>query len=230
MTDTYGLIFDVDGVIADTEAVNRVVSIRVFADLFGIRGVRAEDFEAGLGRGAEEYIKAAAAVHGTNLSPAQVAEATRLRQRYFLESLRENPIPAYPGVLKLVHAALGDKAFRTAIATSGTREKSQAVLDSVRFPCDRMVYVTGSDAKNKKPHPELYVTAATRLGIPPDRCAVIEDAPSGIQAAHAAGCRCIAVTNTASREKLSEADLIVDSLENVTLGMISRLVTATGSG
>jgi beta-phosphoglucomutase-like phosphatase (HAD superfamily) len=116
MTDTYGLIFDVNGVITDTEAVNRVVSIRVFADLFGIRGVQAEDFEAGLGRGAEEYIKAAAAVRETNLSPAQVAEATRLRQRYFLQSLRENPIPPFPGMLKLVRAALEDKAFRTAIA------------------------------------------------------------------------------------------------------------------
>ena len=58
----YGLIFDVDGVIADTEAVNARASIKVFADLFGVEGVVREDYEAGLGRGAEEYVKAGARV------------------------------------------------------------------------------------------------------------------------------------------------------------------------
>jgi len=59
----YGLIFDVDGVITDTEPVNAQASIEVFADLFGVEGVQRSDFEAGLGRGAEEYVKAAARVH-----------------------------------------------------------------------------------------------------------------------------------------------------------------------
>jgi beta-phosphoglucomutase-like phosphatase (HAD superfamily) len=60
----HGLIFDIDGVIADTETVNAKVSIKVFADLFGVAGVVRKDFEAGLGRGAEEYVTAAARVHG----------------------------------------------------------------------------------------------------------------------------------------------------------------------
>lgn len=224
MENGYGVMIDVDGVIADTEAVNRAVSIRVFADLFGIKGVRPEDFEAGLGRGAEEYVKAAAAVHGRKLSAAQVAEATSLRQRYFIDSLRRKPLAPYPGVLELMQAVLADNSFRAAIATSGTREKSQAVLDSARVPYDKMVYVSGSDVKNKKPHPGLFATAAARLSIPPNRCAVIEDAPNGIRAAHAAGCRCIAVTNTTTRQKLAEADLIVDSLESISLERIISLL------
>ncbi|MGB2807101.1 MAG: hypothetical protein WBC22_05150, partial [Sedimentisphaerales bacterium] len=64
MMKLYGLIFDVDGVIADTEAVNARASIKVFEDLFGIKGVKRQDFEAGLGRGAAEYVKAAAGIHG----------------------------------------------------------------------------------------------------------------------------------------------------------------------
>ncbi|MHC4497048.1 MAG: HAD family hydrolase, partial [Planctomycetota bacterium] len=83
MNKLYGLIFDVDGVIADTEAVNAKVSIKVFADLFGVEGVVREDFEAGLGRGAEEYVKAAARIHGMELTDEQVRQATRLRQEYF---------------------------------------------------------------------------------------------------------------------------------------------------
>ncbi len=58
MNNVYGLIFDVDGVIADTERVNAEVIIKVFADLFGLRDVQRKDFEAGLGRGAIEYVKA----------------------------------------------------------------------------------------------------------------------------------------------------------------------------
>ena len=83
MNKQYGLIFDVDGVIADTEAVNARASIKVFADLFGVEGVVRKDFEAGLGRGAEEYVKAAARVHGLELTDKQVEKATQLRQEYF---------------------------------------------------------------------------------------------------------------------------------------------------
>ena len=68
----YGLIFDVDGVIADTEAVNARASIKVFADLFGVHGVRREDFEAGLGRGAEQYVLAAAKIHNLELTTQQI--------------------------------------------------------------------------------------------------------------------------------------------------------------
>jgi len=92
----YGLIFDVDGVIADTEAVNATASIKVFADLFGLEGVMREDFEAGLGRGAEEYVKAAARVHGLELTDEQVEQATQLRQDYFLNILSEEPLPPFP--------------------------------------------------------------------------------------------------------------------------------------
>jgi len=68
MGKVYGLIFDVDGVIADTEAVNARATIKVFYDLFGLEGVVRKDFEAGLGRGAEEYVKAGAGIHGLELT------------------------------------------------------------------------------------------------------------------------------------------------------------------
>ena len=115
MTKSYGLIFDVDGVIADTEAVNARASIRVFADLFGVEGVVRKDFEAGLGTGAEEYVKAAATVHGLELTDEQVEEATQVRQEYFLKILSEEPLPAFPGVLELMDKAIRRGDFRVAI-------------------------------------------------------------------------------------------------------------------
>ncbi|MHC4284922.1 MAG: HAD family hydrolase [Planctomycetota bacterium] len=196
MDNLYGLIFDVDGVIADTEAVNARASIKVFEDLFGIKGVKRQDFEAGLGRGAVEYVKAAAGIHGLEMTEEQIEKATQLRQEYFLKILSHGPLPPFPGVLELIEQAMQREDFRVAIATSSTLEKSQAVLKSAKIPFQKMVYITGNDVKNKKPHPELFLLAAERMGIEPANCVVIEDAPNGVQAAKAAGARCIAVTNS----------------------------------
>jgi HAD superfamily hydrolase (TIGR01509 family) len=224
MSKIYGLIFDVDGVIADTEAVNAEVSIKVFADLFGVQGVTREDFEAGLGRGAQEYVKAAATVHGLDLTDEQVEEATQLRQEYFLDILSEEPLPPFPGVLELMGEAMHREDFRVAIATSGTLAKSSAVLNAAKVPYKQMVYINGNDVKNKKPDPELFLLAAAGIGIDPSNCVVIEDAPNGIQAAKAAGARCIAVTNSADAAKLQQADLICDSLEQIDLETIVTLI------
>lgn len=226
MNRLYGLIFDVDGVIADTEAVNAQASIEVFADLFGAKGVVRKDFEAGLGRGAEEYVRAAARVHGMQLDDSQVAQATKLRQEYFLKTLKQKPLPAFPGVLKLMYDALGRDDFKVAIATSSTLEKSQAVLESARVPYLKMVYVNGNDVKNKKPHPQLFLTAAERMGIGPELCLVIEDAPNGVEAAKAAGSKCIAVTNSTSAENLNNADLVCNSLEEIDIEKVKNLIEA----
>jgi HAD superfamily hydrolase (TIGR01509 family) len=224
MNELYGLIFDVDGVIADTEAVNARASIRVFADLFGIEGVVREDFEAGLGRGAEEYVKAAAKIHGLELTDEQVEKATQLRQEYFLKILSEEPLPPFPGVLELMEKAMRRDDFRVAIATSSTLEKSRAVLNATGVPYQDMVYINGNDVTQKKPDPELFLLAAERIAIDPSHCVVIEDAPNGIQAAKAAGAKCIAVTNSAPAEKMQEADLICDSLKQIDIETIQRLM------
>jgi HAD superfamily hydrolase (TIGR01509 family) len=224
MNKLHGLIFDVDGVIADTEAVNARVSIRVFADLFGVQGVVRKDFEAGLGRGAQEYVKAAAGVHNLKLTDEQIEEATQLRQEYFLKILSEEPLPPFPGVLELMDKAIQREDFRVAIATSGTLEKSRAVLNAVGVPYQKMVYINGNDVKHKKPDPELFLLAAEGLGIEPANCVVIEDAPNGVQAAKAAGAKCIAVTNSTSAARLKQADLVCDSLEQIDLETITTLI------
>ncbi len=224
MSKLYGLIFDVDGVIADTEAVNARATIKVFADLFGLEGVVRKDFEAGLGRGAEEYVKAAAGVHGLELTDEQIQKATQMRQEYFLKVLREEPLPPFPGVLELMDKAMQREDFRLAIATSGTLEKSRAVLEAAKVPYQKMVYINGNDVKKKKPDPELFLLAAKRMGIEPANCVVIEDAPNGVQAAKAAGAKCIAVTNSTNAENLCKADLVCDSLEQIKLDMIQELI------
>jgi HAD superfamily hydrolase (TIGR01509 family) len=224
MKNLYGLIFDVDGVIADTEAVNARASIKIFADLLGVEGVVRKDFEAGLGRGAEEYVKAGARAHGLKLTEEQIKKVTQARQEYFLEILSREPLPPFPGVLELMDKAMQREDFRLAIATSGTLEKSRAVLEAAKVPYQKMVYINGDHVKNKKPDPELFLLAAERMDIAPSNCVVIEDAPNGVQAAKAAGAKCIAVTNSTTAANLSKADLVCDSLEQVHLETIVNLI------
>ncbi len=223
MNNNYGIIFDVDGVIADTEALNAQASIKVFEDILGIKGIIRKDFEAGLGRGAFEYVKAAAHAHNIELTPDQVARVVNARQDMFLQIILINGLTPFPGVRELFDAAMKDPRFKTAIATSSTRQKSQAVLESASIPFEKMVYVTGSDVKDKKPSPALFNRTIELLGFNPSYCMVIEDAPDGVEAAHRAGCKCIAVTNSVSREKLNSADRIVDTLKQVSLENIIQL-------
>jgi len=220
----YGLIFDVDGVIADTEPVNARVTIRVLKDMFDLTGVRPEDFDAGIGKGAEKYVQAGADAHGLKLTDRQIKDAANLREKYLIETIRSEPLPAFPGVLELINGALQRQDFRLAIATSASLELSRAILESAKVPYRKMVYVTGSEIKNKKPDPELFLVAASRMAVHPVHCVVIEDAPSGVKAAKTAGAKCIAVTNSAPAAKLEEADLVCYSLEKIDLGTIQKLV------
>ncbi len=224
MNARYGMIFDVDGLIGDTEPINAKVTIRVLDEMFGLKGVRYEDFAAGYGRGAEAYVKAGARVHGLELTDEQAHAAAEVRERGLAEMVRKEGLPSFPGVLDLIHAALEQGDFRLAIATSATRELSEAILTAVKVPYERMVYVSGSDVTKKKPDPQIFLIAIERLGLPAARCVVFEDAPSGVQAAKAAGAKCIAVTNTVPAEELAGADLITDSLGHVRLDTVRNLV------
>jgi HAD superfamily hydrolase (TIGR01509 family) len=158
------------------------------------------------------------------MSESQLEEAVALRQKYFLEAMDTDPIAAFPGVLELIEAALASNDVKPAIATSGNREMSEAIVRSAGVPYNRMAYISGSDVRNKKPDPEIFLKAAGRLGIEPAHCVVIEDAPGGVEAAKRAGAKCIAVTNSVKAVELSAADFICDSLTEIDLGAIRALV------
>ena len=140
-----------------------------------------------------------------------------------MEDLRTEPIAPFPGVLDLIEAALASENVKPAIATSGGREMSEAILESAGVPYERMAYISGSDVQKKKPDPEIFLKAAKRLGIEPARCVVIEDAPGGVEAAKRAGARCIAVTNSVEANELAAADVVCDSLTQIDLNLIQSL-------
>jgi len=101
-----------------------------------------------------------------------------------------------------------------AVATSGTRDVAMTRLRHTGLPMPT-VLVTADDVKRGKPDPEAYLLASERLGVAPEGCVVVEDAPAGVEAAHAAGMRVIAVATTHAQEKLESADTVVARLSDI---------------
>ena len=111
-----------------------------------------------------------------------------------------------------------------AIGSSAPPENIQAVLSA--FPGDVPFKATtnASEIKRGKPDPEVFLKSAKKIGLPSERCVVVEDAPAGVKAGKAAGCAVIALTGTAPREQLKEADLVVDSLRELTPNIFKNLI------
>lgn len=217
----FALIFDVDGVLADTEVYNARASVRMFRELYGVQ-VQPEDFRPFIGTGDERYVEGVAEKHGVRIDTPR---AVQRRAELILELIATAPLPAPPGVLELVGAARA-AGVPLAIATSGDRAKQSRIIEGTGLRLAWFdVVVTGDDVRRKKPDPEIYLLTIARLGLPAGRCIVFEDAPAGVQSAKAAGARCVAVTSSVGPEALAGADNIVASLAEVRLEELGRLLT-----
>jgi beta-phosphoglucomutase len=217
----WAIIFDVDGVVADTEALNARASVMMFEELYDTR-VRPEDFREFVGTGDERYVEGVAEKYGVEIDTEAAVE--RRRQNFFKLQERE-PLPAMPGVLDIIETARVSADVKLAIATSGNKDKQFPVIEGAGLNLEWFdVVVTGDDVTRKKPDPQIYETTAEKLGLPPERCVVLEDAPAGVASAKAAGAVCVAVTSSVEAEKLSDADLVVGSLEEVSVAQMRRMV------
>ena len=128
-------------------------------------------------------------------------------------------VKAIPGAADLLASIPSD---RWTIVTSGTRDLAETRLRYVGLPLPKMM-VTASDVRNGKPHPEPYLKGAAALRIPAKECVVIEDAPSGIRAGHAAGTRVIGIPTTYSRAEIAEADYVVNRLSDLRVAVTNTM-------
>jgi len=217
----YGLIFDVDGVLADTEALSAEATMKMYRDLYGVE-VHPEDFQPFVGTGAVRYVEGPAEKYGIDIDTSRaVAE----RHKNFLALLESGRDISFPGAHDLIQAAHADNQWKLARATSRPGEKSRATLEAARLDPGRFnAWIHGDLVGKKKPDPEIYTVAAEEIGLMPTVCVVVEDALTGIEAAKAAGMTCVAVTNSFPRHKLGQADLVVDSLAEVRMEALYRLV------
>ncbi len=219
----WAMIFDVDGVVADTEVLNARASVLMFEQLYSTR-VQPEDFREFVGTGDERYVEGVAEKYGVSIDTATAVE--RRRENFFI-LLENEPLPAMAGVLELVEAGRDADDCLLAIATSGNKNKQFPVIDGTGLERGWFdAVITGDDVTRKKPDPQIYLVTAERLGIEPARCVVFEDAPAGVAAAKAAGMLCVAVTSSVDAGRLQAADLVVDSLAEVDIDRLRRLMGA----
>lgn len=204
-----GVLFDMDGVLVDSEPFICKAAIMMFEEL-GVK-VMPEDFHPFVGMGENRYIGGVAEKHGVNID----IEKVKARTYEIYEIIVRGNISALPGAHEFI-SECRKRGFRLALATSADRVKMEVNLREIGLPSATFNFiVTGLDVSNKKPFPDIYVKAAEGIDLEPEECLVIEDAISGIKAGKAAGCRCLAVTSSFDAKALAEADWICGSLNDV---------------
>lgn len=215
---TAGVIFDLDGVIIDSESLQHEAYNRVL-ERYGIRvdvAVYGREWIA-RGRGPEYAVK-------TFSLPIGPDELRRLKDPVYHALLREK-VALVPGAREAL-ARLGE-VFPLALATNSNAADTDFVLDRFQLRGYFTAVVTREQYRVAKPAPDAFRAATAALALPPARCVVIEDAYKGVVAADDAGCRCIAVPRTYTLgNDFSRADVIVGSLDEATVELIGRLVGA----
>jgi len=205
------VIFDMDGVLTDSEPLINEAAIAMFAEK-GLK-VLSEDFLPFVGTGEDRYIGGVAEKYQF---PLDLPAAKKRTYEIYLE-LVPGKLHAFPGAAELV-GACRKAGLRTAVASSADRIKIVANLEKISLPVSGWdAVVTGEDTVSKKPAPDIFLVAARRLGEVPPCCVVIEDAVNGVQAAKSAGMRCVAVAQTFSTDRLKEADLVRPTISRVSV-------------
>ena len=208
------VIFDLDGLLMDSEPLWAQADTQILEK----RGVAPteETFRKRLGTGNTRTVEIYKKDFGLSDS---VEDLAREREELFFRLLDQH-IPPMEGEKDLAES-LTDKGIKLAIATSGPhRERKQRILDALGLTDLVSVFVTGEEVRKPKPDPEIFLTAANRLGIDSKDCLVFEDAPSGIEAAKAAGMMAIGVNaDPEMRKRLEEkgADKVFPSLLDIKL-------------
>ena len=216
--DSLGVIFDMDGVLVDTYRAH-LESWQMLASEIG-RSVTEDQFRPTFGRTSRETVSL---LFGDRFDEEQIARFDRRKEELFREIVAGS-FPAMPGVGELIEA-LDNADFLLAVGSSGPPENVELVLANLGVGERFDAVVTGADVRVGKPDPQVFLIAAARLRVPPERCAVVEDAPLGIEAAHAAGSSAIGVVSTGrTRESLRAADLVVDRLEELSPERIEEII------
>ena len=204
-----GVLFDMDGVLVDSEPFICKAAIMMFSEL-GIK-VLPDEFQPFVGMGENMYIGGVADKHGIKVDIEQV----KSRTYEIYKRIVRGKLSSLPGAHEFI-SKCRKKGLKLALATSADRIKLEVNLKEIGLSRDSFhSIITGLDVENKKPFPDIYLKAAKSLGIKPQDCLVVEDAISGIRSGKSAGCRCLAVTSSFDSSSLHEADWICESLLNV---------------
>jgi beta-phosphoglucomutase len=202
----HGVLFDMDGVLLDSEEYITRAGILMFKEK-GFE-VKESDFKPFTGMGENRFLGGVAEKYGI---PCDL-EKDKARAYAIYEQISHGQLKPLPGVREFIEKCR-QKKLKLAVATSADEVKMRINLRETGLSEKLFdVLVNGLEVQHKKPHPEIYLLAAHRLGLNPANCLVVEDAISGMKAANAAGCKCLAITSSFSAADFTEADWVVKDL------------------
>jgi beta-phosphoglucomutase len=202
----HGVLFDMDGVLLDSEEFITRAGILMFKEK-GFE-VKESDFKPFTGMGENRFLGGVAEKYGISFD----LEKDKARAYAIYEQITRGRLVPLKGVTEFIEKCRR-KHLKLAVATSADEVKMRINLLETGLDADLFdTLVNGLEVEHKKPHPEIYLLAAKRLGLNPKDCLVVEDALSGMKAAKTAGCKCLAITSSFSAADFTEADWIVKDL------------------
>ncbi|MEE9224380.1 MAG: HAD family phosphatase [Thermoplasmata archaeon] len=211
------VIFDLDGILVDTEHYK----FKAWQEAFRTLGVEItwEEFR-------QEFVVQGSTIveflERRNYKEEFIEDDVRpVANRYFLRSIGEE-VPSMPGAVEVLDRLHGD--FVLGLASNSYWLYVDKLLEKFGMKRYFKGIANGSEVENLKPHPEVLLLAAERMGVDPEVCVVIEDAPKGIVAAKNAGMKGIAIpTEDTETGDFSQADLVLKSLNDVTVELVRNL-------
>ena len=205
------VLFDMDGVLTDSEPLITAAVVAMFQEK-GL-AVQPEDFRPFVGMGDDRYIGGVAQKYNFAID---LSSARKRTYEIYLERV-PSALKAFPGAVELVRVCR-NAGLKVVVASSADRIKIDANLNEIGLPPEMWdAIVTAEDVAHKKPAPDIYLAAARKLGLSPEQCIAIEDAVNGVQAAKAAGMRCLAVAQTFPPEQLQSADLVKQTISEISI-------------
>lgn len=213
------IVFDFDGVLANSEPLHLAAYQRVLAPL-GVTLTREEYYADLLGYDDVGVFVAVGTTRGIGMDEARIAALIEEKGRVFDEVIANTDV-LYPGAATCVERLAQD--FPLGIASGALKEEIVAILRRAALERHFRFVVSAEDTRHSKPAPDPYLRAAALHDVPAARCLALEDSRWGIASAKAAGLRCVGVTHTYPASELQGADDVIESLHEFTSEYIAKI-------
>jgi beta-phosphoglucomutase family hydrolase len=214
MSATRAVLWDMDGTLIDSEEFHWIS----WRDTLANEGIAIthEQFLSSFGQRNDSILPRWL---GTAATPERIDRIANAKEELYRQLLRRDGISPLPGVANWLHR-LHKEGWLQAIASAAPSANIDAVLEALSATHIFQAIVSAEDVHRGKPEPEVYLTAAARVGIAPERCIVVEDAVAGVEGARRAGMKSIGVSRDG---KHLPADVVVQSLDLLEPDAFERL-------
>lgn len=220
MNPSKAVLWDMDGTLINSEELHWTAWRETMANEGVV--ITREQFLASFGQRNDSIIPAWL---GSAATPEEVERIGEVKEQLYRQLVREVGIAPEPGVAAWLQRLQND-GWQQAIASAAPRANIDAILHALSLSDIFQGIVSAEDVHRGKPDPEVYVVAASKVGVPPERCIVVEDAVAGIEGARRAGMRSVGVSHNG---KALKADIVVESLQCLKPDAFDRLLNQTQS-